>query len=166
MGATLFVQPLDLVKNRMQLSGADGAQRLYRSSGHALFTILSTEGLRGIYAGLSAGLLRQATYTTTRLGVYTALFDHFSCDGRPPSFLAKASMGMLAGGVGALVGTPAELALIRMTADGRLPVEQRRGYRNAFNAIGRIATEEGVLTLWRVSRRGRRLTCALGVFVC
>lgn len=27
-------------------------------------------------ARLSAGLLRQATYTTTRLGVYTTLIDH------------------------------------------------------------------------------------------
>lgn len=26
---------------------------------------------------LSAGLLRQATYTTTRLGVYTSLMEHF-----------------------------------------------------------------------------------------
>lgn len=29
---------------------------------------------------------------------------------------------MIAGCVGAFVGTPAEVALIRMTADGRLPI--------------------------------------------
>jgi len=29
---------------------------------------------------------------------------------------------MMAGCVGAFVGTPAEVALIRMTADGRLPI--------------------------------------------
>ena len=28
-------------------------------------------------SSLSAGLLRQATYTTTRLGVYTSLMEHF-----------------------------------------------------------------------------------------
>ena len=28
-------------------------------------------------SSLSAGLLRQATYTTTRLGVYNAPFEHF-----------------------------------------------------------------------------------------
>ena len=27
---------------------------------------------------LSAGLLRQATYTTTRLGIYTSLFEYVS----------------------------------------------------------------------------------------
>ena len=40
----------------------------------------------------------------------------------PPSFLTKAGLGMAAGCVGAFVGTPAEVALIRMTADGRLPL--------------------------------------------
>lgn len=39
---------------------------------------------------LSAGLLRQATYTTTRLGIYTILFEKMTgADGRPPSFLLK-----------------------------------------------------------------------------
>lgn len=33
----------------------------------------------------------------------------------------------------------------------RLPVAERRGYTNVFNALSRITREEGVLTLWRVS---------------
>ncbi|XP_053424154.1 mitochondrial 2-oxoglutarate/malate carrier protein [Nycticebus coucang] len=150
MGATVFVQPLDLVKNRMQLSGEGAKTREYKTSFHALTSILRAEGLRGIYTGLSAGLLRQATYTTTRLGIYTVLFERLTgADGTPPGFLLKALIGMTAGATGAFVGTPAEVALIRMTADGRLPVDQRRGYRNVFNALIRIAQEEGVLTLWR-----------------
>lgn len=36
----------------------------------------------------------------------------------------------------------------------RLPADQRRGYKNVFNALIRIAREEGVPTLWRVSRKG------------
>jgi hypothetical protein len=38
-----------------------------------------------------------------------------------------------------------------MSTDGKLPVEQRRGYKNAFNAIFRIAKEEGVTALWKVN---------------
>jgi solute carrier family 25 oxoglutarate transporter 11 len=57
--------------------------------------------------------------------------------------------GIIAGGCGAVVGTPAEISLIRMTADGRLPVDQRRGYRNVFDALFRIMREEGLFTLWR-----------------
>ncbi|XP_043933021.1 mitochondrial 2-oxoglutarate/malate carrier protein [Protopterus annectens] len=150
MGATVFVQPLDLVKNRMQLSGEGARTKEYKTSFHAVGSILRKEGVRGIYTGLSAGLLRQATYTTTRLGIYTILFEKFTKqDGTPPNFFMKALIGMTAGAVGAFVGTPAEVALIRMTADGRLPVDQRRGYKNVFNALIRITTEEGVTTLWR-----------------
>uniref|UniRef100_A0A8C1FPK6 Mitochondrial 2-oxoglutarate/malate carrier protein n=1 Tax=Cyprinus carpio carpio TaxID=630221 RepID=A0A8C1FPK6_CYPCA len=150
MGATVFVQPLDLVKNRMQLSGQGSKAREYKTSFHAVASILRNEGIGGIYTGLSAGLLRQATYTTTRLGIYTVLFERLSkADGTPPNFLMKALIGMTAGATGAFVGTPAEVALIRMTADGRLPADQRRGYTNVFNALIRITREEGVTTLWR-----------------
>lgn len=34
---------------------------------------------------------------------------------------------------------------------GSLPVDQRRGYSNVFNALVRITKEEGVTTLWRVN---------------
>lgn len=149
MAATLFVQPLDLIKNRMQLSGEGGKAKEHKTSLHAIRSILQKEGITGMYAGLSAGLLRQASYTTVRMGVYTSLFETFSEAGRPPSFLAKAGIGMLAGAVGAFFGTPAEISLIRMTADGRLPPSERRGYHNVFDALIRITREEGVLTLWR-----------------
>uniref|UniRef100_H9GLL2 Mitochondrial 2-oxoglutarate/malate carrier protein n=1 Tax=Anolis carolinensis TaxID=28377 RepID=H9GLL2_ANOCA len=150
MGATVFVQPLDLVKNRMQLSGEGAKTKEYKTSFHAVGSILRNEGIRGIYTGLSAGLLRQATYTTTRLGIYTILFEKLTgADGTPPNFFMKALIGMTAGAIGAFVGTPAEVALIRMTADGRLPPDQRRGYSNVFNALVRITREEGVPTLWR-----------------
>ena len=100
--------------------------------------------------GLSAALLRQASYTTVRMGVYASLFEYFSADsGKPPDFLTKAGIGMAAGAVGALFGTPAEVSLIRMTSDGRLPPAERRGYKNVFDALIRITREEGVLTLWR-----------------
>lgn len=150
MGATFFVQPLDLVKNRMQLSGQGGRAKEYKTSFHAVTTILKAEGIGGIYTGLSAGLLRQATYTTTRLGIYTILFEKLTkADGTPPNFFMKAGIGMTAGAIGAFVGTPAEVSLIRMTADGRMPADQRRGYTNVFNALLRMTREEGLFTLWR-----------------
>merc|ERR1712083_989340 len=98
----------------------------------------------GLYNGLSAGLLRQATYTTTRLGIYTWLFEKFSTDGKPPNFAMKAALGMTAGGSAAFVGTPAEVALIRMTSDGSLPADKRRNYSSVFNAIARIYIQDGI----------------------
>lgn len=149
MSATLFVQPLDLLKNRMQMSGEGTSVRQHKTSFHAARAILAQEGLRGMYSGLSAGLLRQATYTTTRLGIYSTLYEMVSRDGKPPNFFMKAGVAMVAGTCGAFVGTPAELCLIRMTSDGRLPPDQRRNYSNAFTALYRIGREEGVSGLWR-----------------
>lgn len=146
MIATMFVQPLDLIKNRMQLSKT----KEYKTSFHAFKGIVANEGFFALYNGISAGLLRQATYTTTRLGIYTWLFDQMkSPDGKPPGFFAKAAIGMASGVCGAFVGTPAEVALIRMTADGRLPPNERRNYKHVVDALFRIYREEGLLTLWR-----------------
>ncbi|KAB7497761.1 Mitochondrial 2-oxoglutarate/malate carrier protein [Armadillidium nasatum] len=48
-----------------------------------------------MYAGLSAGILRQAIYTTTRLGIYTWLFKMaYGPSGEPTNSFRKAGMGM------------------------------------------------------------------------
>lgn len=111
--------------------------------------VAAAEGITGMYKGLSAGLFRQVTYTTARLGMFGMLKDILSPDGAPLPFYEKALVGMTAGAVGAVVGNPAEVALIRMTADGRLPRAEQRGYTSVFNARGRVTREEGSITLWR-----------------
>lgn len=145
MGATCVVQPLDLVKNRMQLIGADGGKKV--TSFTVINQVIKSEGLFALYNGLSAGLLRQASYTTVRMGVYNSLVERLSVEGKA-SFVVQLSSGLVAGATGAFFGTPAEVSLIRMTADGRLPKEQRRNYKNVFNALSRIVREEGVRALW------------------
>jgi solute carrier family 25 oxoglutarate transporter 11 len=58
-------------------------------------------------------------------------------------------LGVISGGLGSFLGTPAEVALVRMTLDGRLPAAERRNYKHVFDALIRITREEGVLRLWR-----------------
>ena len=43
------------------------------------------------------------------------------------NFATKAACGMVAGGIGAFIGTPAEISLIRMTSDGRLNLYRQTG---------------------------------------
>lgn len=50
MGATCVVQPIDLIKTRMQLSGEGGASR-YPTSFHAAADIVKSNGIRGMYNG-------------------------------------------------------------------------------------------------------------------
>ncbi|XP_068983714.1 mitochondrial 2-oxoglutarate/malate carrier protein-like [Bombus flavifrons] len=146
MAATCVVHPMDVIKNRIQV------QKEKTSVGKVVASIYKNEGILKFYSGLSAGLVRQATYTTVRLGIYNQLHEYWKEKyvGKP-NFGVMSLMAATAGAIGAFVGTPAEVALVRMTADGRLPKEQRRNYKNVFNAFTRISREEGVTTLWRGS---------------
>lgn len=144
MGATCIIQPIDMVKVRLQL-GATGGPVAVASQ------IIKADGFGALYKGLSAGLLRQATYTTARMG----LFQQFSNSlkdynkGQAIPLYQKALAGLAAGGLGALVGTPADLTLIRMQADNTLPVEQRRNYKGVGDAFARIVKEDGFSGLFR-----------------
>jgi solute carrier family 25 (mitochondrial oxoglutarate transporter), member 11 len=149
MAATCVVQPIDLIKTRMQLAGVPLASAPVATFASTAREIAAREGIPAMYRGLSAGLFRQVTYTTARLGIFGIMKDALSTDGKPLPFSQKAFAGMVAGACGAVVGTPAEVALVRMTADGRLPKEQQRGYTSVFNALARVVREEGVATLWR-----------------
>lgn len=57
--------------------------------------------------------------------------------------LTKISLASLAGAIGGIVGCPADLTNVRMQADGRLPVEQRRNYKSAFHGLYHITRDEG-----------------------
>ena len=133
----------------MQLAGEGGSTQQYKNSLDALRSVWRAEGTYRMYTGLSAALFRQASYTTTRLGLYMSLLERLTKDGQPPSFPVKLGIACVAGAAGAVVGTPAEVALIRMTADGRRPPELRRNYKNVFEALARITRQEGLASLWK-----------------
>ncbi|XP_058073985.1 mitochondrial dicarboxylate/tricarboxylate transporter DTC-like [Magnolia sinica] len=143
MLATCVIQPVDMIKVRIQLGQGSGL--------HVAKTMLREEGPGAFYKGLSAGLLRQATYTTARLGSFRIITNKAVAanDGKPLPLYQKALCGLTAGAIGACVGSPADLALIRMQADATLPLAQRRNYTNAFHALYRIIADEGVLALWK-----------------
>ncbi|XP_057546145.1 mitochondrial dicarboxylate/tricarboxylate transporter DTC [Amaranthus tricolor] len=143
MLATCVIQPIDMIKVRIQLG--QGSAALVTKN------MLANEGFGAFYKGLSAGLLRQATYTTARLGSFKMLTNKAVAanDGKPLPLYQKALCGLTAGAIGACVGSPADLALIRMQADATLPLAQRRNYKNAFHALYRIVADEGVLSLWK-----------------
>ena len=69
--------------------------------------------------------------------------------GASVTFLERSAAGLTAGGLAAMVGNPADLALIRMQSDGLKPKDQRANYRSVFDALKRIAGNEGVGALWK-----------------
>lgn len=115
--------------------------------------ILRTEGPSALFSGISATVLRQILYSTTRMGLYDILKTKWSSDGSAAGLPLhkKITAGLIAGAVGAAVGNPADVAMVRMQADGRLPVADRRKYRGVADALVRMVRGEGLGSLWRGS---------------
>jgi len=173
MAGGMVTHPIDLVKVRMQLRGSacdahlsNGVQVRVRrpnilSTG---YTVFRNEGALALYSGLTATLTRQCTYAGTKFGMYNLLKVKLSGSDGSISFLGKCFCALAAGGLGAIVGNPADMCMVRMQADGRLPAAERRGYKNAFDAIRRVTAEEGIYTLWRgcspTVQRGMIITAA------
>ena len=97
--------------------------------------IYRKEGWRALYAGLSAGLLRQASYATVRLGAFRAFSDALKTPDRKNTMFESAVASLAAGALGATIGNPADLSLVRMQADKMLAPELRRNYRHVGDAL-------------------------------
>lgn len=150
MIATTIIQPIDFIKVQIQVRSEMGVKNLSPFS--ISKSIYNETGFKTFYKGLDSALLRQALYTSTRLGLFYSLKDHIvKTTGKEPTVFANACMSLFSGAVGSLVGNPADLALVRMQSDNNLPVEERRNYKNVFDALRRTVREEGILTLWRGS---------------
>lgn len=145
MAACLVTHPLDLAKVRLQTASKRG-QSLFSM----VFHIIKSEGVLKIYSGLTASLLRQATYSTVRFGVYEYMKEAYEDSyHKMPTTSVLLPMSMLSGALGGLVGNPSDVVNIRMQNDSSLPPAQRRHYKNAFDGILKIARSEGVSSLFR-----------------
>ena len=108
--------------------------------------MVQKDGFLALYDGLSASLLRQATYSTVRFGVYEALKQQISerTGQKQLSLAYTLPSSLFAGMMGGLAGNPADLINVRMQADRKLPPEKQRHYRHAIDGLVRISREEGV----------------------
>ena len=150
--ATTCIQPIDMVKVRIQLLG-EGTHGGPRPNPFTVARSIVAQGnILSLWQGLSAGYLRQVVYGTSRLGFFftfeNLLKERASQKGTNYGFSQRALAGLAAGGLGAAIGNPAEVCLIRMQSDGLKPISQRANYRSVFDALARITRSEGVRGLW------------------
>ncbi|KAI9926852.1 hypothetical protein ASPWEDRAFT_55057 [Aspergillus wentii DTO 134E9] len=152
MTATAVIQPIDMIKVRLQLAGEGVRTGPKPSAIGVARNIIASGKVLDLYTGLSAGLLRQAVYTTSRLGFFETfsktLNKNAEASGRGVTFAERAGAGLAAGGIAAVIGNPADLALIRMQADGLKKPEARANYTSVIDALGRISKTEGIGALW------------------
>lgn len=152
MVATTVIQPVDMVKVRLQLAG-EGARTGPKPTPLSVTReILAAGKVTDLYTGLSAGLLRQAVYTTARLGFFDTFMEKLTArakeKGQSIGFKERAAAGLSAGGLAAMIGNPADLALIRMQSDGLKPLAERKNYKSVIDALSSIAKKEGISSLW------------------
>lgn len=98
---------------------------------------------------LTASLLRQITYSTTRFGVYEELKIMSTGEEGRPSFPALLAMASTSGFLGGIVGNPADILNVRMQNDAGLPAAERRNYKHAIDGMVRMIREEGFTSLFR-----------------
>lgn len=115
MMSTCVIQPIDMVKVRIQLKSEQVGRGVKVSPQMVIREMLqSNGGLLQFYKGLDSALIRQITYTTTRLGIYKSLMQHHQKNHKSVSMGWKSAYSATAGFIGSLVGNPADLILIRL----------------------------------------------------
>ncbi|OMJ28336.1 Mitochondrial dicarboxylate carrier [Smittium culicis] len=138
--------PGDLVKVHLQTSRGQ-----MKSILTAIREIIASKGITGMYTGNTAQMLRQSTYSTARIGIYEAIISKIRASRGPDSplrmheLIAASSIG---GFIGGCIGNPCDVALVRMQTDLAHPPEVRKNYKHVFDALFRIARNEGFMTLY------------------
>uniref|UniRef100_A0A8D1ZXX9 Mitochondrial uncoupling protein 2 n=1 Tax=Sus scrofa TaxID=9823 RepID=A0A8D1ZXX9_PIG len=166
--ADLITFPLDTAKVRLQIQGERrgpvqaAASAQYRGVLGTILTMVRNEGPRSLYNGLVAGLQRQMSFASIRIGLYDSV-KHFYTKGSerewgaghqaswPLSEDAGIGSRLLAGSTtGALavaVAQPTDVVKVRFQAQARAGGGRR--YRSTVDAYKTIAREEGLRGLWK-----------------
>jgi len=135
----------------MQLYGHMNPGKPIPNFTEILSTMVKNDGLISVYKGVDAAIGRQMVYGTARIGLHRTFSDKLVeyNEGKPLNFFVKALSGMASGGVAVCIGTPFDIALVRLQSDSMAPVSERRNYKNVFDALTRTANEEGVGALYK-----------------
>ncbi|EDO34326.1 predicted protein [Nematostella vectensis] len=156
MTATTVTNPIEVVKIRMQLDNELGSkhnskdifrERYYKGLIRTgLSRVYREEGVRGLYRGIFPALLRQAIYSSTRLGAYEPIKNLLGAtDSTSAALWKKIVAGVSSGVIGSAIATPTDLVKIRFQA---VKIGETIPYKNMFHAFYKIAKKEGFLGLW------------------
>nr|XP_006824534.1 PREDICTED: mitochondrial substrate carrier family protein ucpB-like [Saccoglossus kowalevskii] len=156
----MATNPIDVIKIRMQLEGELAAQkgkgvavlknRYYDGFIKGGIRIVQDEGIRGLYKGVVPSLLREATYSTIRIGAYEPIKVWLGAtDPAHTALYKKILAGATSGAIGSSIATPTDLIKVRMQAEGKLVSGQTKRYNNTYSAFADIARHEGLRGLYR-----------------
>ncbi|KAG5455388.1 MAG: mitochondrial carrier domain-containing protein [Olpidium bornovanus] len=158
--ALAAVYPLDVVKTRLQVqnrpaqSVKENNGKPYQSTLHELFSIIRCDGLAGLYAGLPAGLVGQASTNFAYFYFYSAIRGAYTKNRQAENVLSTAAELLIGAGAGAL-GTVNRTALAQIftipvsvvvTRQQTMPSNERFGFAETW---AQIVREDGYRGLWK-----------------
>jgi len=126
--------------------------------------MIAESGWGSLYDGLSAGIMRQVFYATSRFGLFEVFRDKLHAYRGKTDFASRVGVGAISGGIAAYISCPMEVCTVRLSNDSTLPQEQRRNYKSLFDTASRIMKEEGVTAFWRGSTPFVQRAMLVGIF--
>ncbi|XP_040901592.1 mitochondrial uncoupling protein 2-like [Toxotes jaculatrix] len=153
--ADLVTFPLDTAKVRLQIQGEskpllEGQSTRYRGVFGTLFTMVKTEGPRSLYSGLVAGLQRQMSFASVRIGLYDTTKQVYSRGSENVGIGTRLLAGCTTGAMAVAFAQPTDVVKVRFQAQVRLPENGSvKRYSSTIDAYKTIARDEGVKGLWK-----------------
>ncbi|KAL0994260.1 hypothetical protein UPYG_G00119950 [Umbra pygmaea] len=149
--ADLVTFPLDTAKVRLQIQGEnESGHRAVRYHGvfGTITTMVRTEGARSLYNGLVAGLQRQMSFASVRIGLYDSMKQFYTRGSESASIATRLMAGCTTGAMAVLFAQPTDVVKVRFQAQARLADGVKR-YNGTMDAYRSIARDEGVRGLWK-----------------
>jgi len=145
------IHPIDLAKVRMQIYGQVNPGKPIPGFPTIIKNMVAADGVKSLYRGVDAAIGRQMVYGTARIGLHTKFSSMLveKNNGQPISFGQKVVSGMLSGAIAVSIGSPFDIALVRLQSDGMAKPEDRRNYKNVADALIRTTREEGFAALYQ-----------------
>ncbi|XP_074083539.1 mitochondrial brown fat uncoupling protein 1 [Macrotis lagotis] len=148
--ADLLTFPLDTAKVRLQIQGEAQTTKTVRYKGvlGTIATLVETEGPRSLYRGLHAGLQRQMSFASIRIGLYDTVKQFYNNGKEKAGIGSRILAGCTTGGLAVIVAQPTDVVKVRLQAQSSLAGAKPR-YTGTFQAYKTIASEEGTRGLWK-----------------
>ncbi|XP_044143101.1 mitochondrial uncoupling protein 2 [Bufo gargarizans] len=150
--ADLFTFPLDTAKVRLQLQGETKTSVNVKSSQYkgvfgTISTMVKTEGPRSLYNGLVAGLQRQMSFASVRIGLYDSVKQFYTKGSEHVGIGSRLLAGCTTGAMAVAIAQPTDVVKVRFQAQAK--VSSSRRYKGTMDAYRTIAKEEGMRGLWK-----------------
>eukprot|EP00002_Diphylleia_rotans_P032890 TRINITY_DN6944_c0_g1_i1.p1 TRINITY_DN6944_c0_g1~~TRINITY_DN6944_c0_g1_i1.p1 ORF type:complete len:290 (-),score=48.79 TRINITY_DN6944_c0_g1_i1:220-1011(-) len=146
MIGSAILNPMDVIKVRLQTQGQlSMGGKTYTGFMDCARTIVRQEGALALGKGMSASMLREATYSSLRMGLYRPVRDLIAPPDQDAGLGRKILAGLTTGAIGSCIANPTDVIKIRMQVQGPLQPGESPRYKGMIDAFIKIYREEGVV---------------------